>query len=768
MTIAATSRMDYVGSNTLATYAFTYPIVAASDLLVTKRDTAGVETTLALNTDYTVAGAGVATGGSITLLAGNLPTSYALTIRRVVSLAQAVDIRNQSGFFPEVLENEFDKLASADQQLNDGVTRSLRAAETDPVLARLPAASLRSGKYLAFDGSGNPILSAGTGNDSALRTDLATSIGAALVGYIKAGTGAILRTIQAWLDGEGVQIEDFGGVGDGVALNDVALTKAYTAMNAAGGGVVWFRPGKTYLMGSVVSAQSGVTLQSKGWRRAWIKTSAAFVASGGVNYVINGSGLTDLGFINLAFDGNKVALFAAQPTITATDFLFLTGNCVNVLIQSCIFKDCLLGASVVIRGQNIRFLNTDVLTPGIQGSASCDGLYTGDTQNLLIDGCSFVDWTDTAMVLADGAQDVRIVNTYAVSGVTGSQDAIAFAGGNSSLNVSILGCTLSSKGRSGARCLRTSGTLARVLIDGCVIHDCGDSLVSFVPSGAATVSDVTLGSTNILDTSIGNTAAGINIGAGCSRMTIGALRIRNIFGYGIAVTGLVSECTIDGPTLTDVGQRNSGDVLSTGIYIQNSGADMPDLTVRNVLLRSTTGFMTYPVYVDITPGTRARFRNIRSSGQNAAFPTVITTTLASPGDIFAGDDLTTPNGGSWTRGYLSEELTLSTIGTTTDTVGNLLPANAIIEAVVARVTVAITTATDWKLGDATIAGRFAAANAVMTLGSTSIGTVHADQTGTSGPRQVAAAKVRVTTTGTPGAGKIRVTVFYRVFVPPAS
>jgi len=130
--------------------------------------------------------------------------------------------------------------------------------------------------------------------------------------------------------------------------------------------------------------------------------------------------------------------------------------------------------------------------------------------------------------------------------------------------------------------------------------------------------------------------------------------------------------------------------------------------------------------------------------------------------------LITANGATWERGENSALLTLSTSGTTTDTASNLLPADSIIEAVVALVTTTITTATDWKLGDATISGRFAAANATMTLGSTSVGMVHADQTGTSGPRQTAAAKVRVTTTGTPGAGVVRITVFYRKFVAPTN
>jgi hypothetical protein len=131
--------------------------------------------------------------------------------------------------------------------------------------------------------------------------------------------------------------------------------------------------------------------------------------------------------------------------------------------------------------------------------------------------------------------------------------------------------------------------------------------------------------------------------------------------------------------------------------------------------------------------------------------------------VLLTNSLVAGTGASWMHGYSTEQITLSTSGSTTDSAANLLPANSIIEAVVAYVITTITTATDWKLGDATISGRFSAPNSTMTAGTTQIGLVHVDQTGTSGPRQTAAAKLRITTTGTPGAGKIRVTVFYRQF-----
>jgi hypothetical protein len=123
-------------------------------------------------------------------------------------------------------------------------------------------------------------------------------------------------------------------------------------------------------------------------------------------------------------------------------------------------------------------------------------------------------------------------------------------------------------------------------------------------------------------------------------------------------------------------------------------------------------------------------------------------------------------GGSAVRmtiGSMSESLTLNTGGTTTDTAANLLPANSIIRAVTVRITTSITIASNFTMGDATIAGRFLASMPGMSVGNYGIGLVHVDQTGTSGPRQTAAAKVRITTTGTPSAGVVTITTYFETF-----
>ena len=136
--------------------------------------------------------------------------------------------------------------------------------------------------------------------------------------------------------------------------------------------------------------------------------------------------------------------------------------------------------------------------------------------------------------------------------------------------------------------------------------------------------------------------------------------------------------------------------------------------------------------------------------------------------ISSAHTLAGPHGEQCVRGQNTELVTLATGAAFTDSTGNLLPANSIIEGVVARVTTAITTAANWSLGDATIATRFSAANSTLIAGTTQVGNKCMDQTGTSGPIQTTAAKLRITCNANPGAGVIRVTVFYRSLVPPTS
>jgi len=133
--------------------------------------------------------------------------------------------------------------------------------------------------------------------------------------------------------------------------------------------------------------------------------------------------------------------------------------------------------------------------------------------------------------------------------------------------------------------------------------------------------------------------------------------------------------------------------------------------------------------------------------------------------------LLTANGAQLVPYADSELITLATGAATTDSTGNLLHANSIIDAVVCRVTTTITTAVTWQISDPTTAGRFSATSAVMTAGATIVGLAHmfgVVTTTAAGPTQAADAKLRLTMNASPGAGVVRCTVFGRTFVAPTT
>lgn len=154
---SANNRVDFTGNGSQTVFAYTFRIEASSQLVVTKRTTAGVETTLTLTTDYTVDGIGNASGGNVTLLSA-LTTDYKLTIRRVLPMTQTADFRNQGEFFPEDHEDAFDERVMQNQDLQEQVTRCVRTPVSVPVSAfdpTLPIGILTAGVYLRVNSSGN-------------------------------------------------------------------------------------------------------------------------------------------------------------------------------------------------------------------------------------------------------------------------------------------------------------------------------------------------------------------------------------------------------------------------------------------------------------------------------------------------------------------------------------------------------------------------------------------------------------------------------------
>lgn len=147
MTVQTNTNVASFLGNGAATYPIGFKFNSAADLVVQKTVIAtGVTTTLTLNSDYSVAGAGVEEGGSITF--SQAPTSAeSIKVTRVVDLLQLTDLRNQGKFYAEVHEEVFDKLVMIDQQQQTEIVDA--NAKSDEAVITANAANAKSDQAVA-------------------------------------------------------------------------------------------------------------------------------------------------------------------------------------------------------------------------------------------------------------------------------------------------------------------------------------------------------------------------------------------------------------------------------------------------------------------------------------------------------------------------------------------------------------------------------------------------------------------------------------------
>ncbi len=137
MTISSQTRKagPFIGNGSTTAFPFTFKVFAASDLVVTRANTTGAETVLALGTDYTVtlnANQNTNPGGSVTLTSA-LATNFKLVLSSAVPNLQPVDITNNGGFYPKVINDALDRLTILAQQNTLDNSRSVKVPITSSV-----------------------------------------------------------------------------------------------------------------------------------------------------------------------------------------------------------------------------------------------------------------------------------------------------------------------------------------------------------------------------------------------------------------------------------------------------------------------------------------------------------------------------------------------------------------------------------------------------------------------------------------------------------
>lgn len=265
-TTAKTGPLACNGSAT--TFAFDFPILEASHLVVTLTDSDDVETTLTLNTHYTVSVSEYPGTGSISTTA-TYATGYSITLSRATPQTQSTDLVNSGPYHAETQEAALDKLTMMVQDMAERLSRAILVAisSDDDVpdyaaaLAALQAAITAAEEVVATGAvpssrtisTTSPIT--GGGDLSANRTfALANSgVSAGTYAYPSSVTVTAKGLISAIVAGTAsgstgwFNVKSYGAAGNGIADDTAAVQAAVAALVSAGGGVL-FGPAGEYLM----------------------------------------------------------------------------------------------------------------------------------------------------------------------------------------------------------------------------------------------------------------------------------------------------------------------------------------------------------------------------------------------------------------------------------------------------------------------------------------------------------------------------------------
>lgn len=292
MTVSSsTARVSYSGNGSTTAFAVPFYFLANSQLTVTLRLADGSESTKVLGTDYTVTGAGVLTGGTVTMTSA--PASgTTLVVTRNVPLTQETDLQPNDRLPAETLEQSIDKLTMISQQIDETIDRTLKAPVSDSASLdmTIPSSADRAGKFLKFDTNGEP--TAATSPESA------------------------------------ITVEDYGAVGNGVADDTAAIQAALNALTA--GDTLLFRNNYKVTASLTITSKSRIRLTGKG--RVFLSgaaSSAYIFKLVGTCDEIEIDGLTLVGDGNASYTQTAIGCDSGQ-TISNTRFHDLNISSINV------------------------------------------------------------------------------------------------------------------------------------------------------------------------------------------------------------------------------------------------------------------------------------------------------------------------------------------------------------------------------------------------------------------------------------------------------
>jgi hypothetical protein len=612
--------------------------------------------------------------------------------------------------------------------------------------------------------------------------------------------GGVVHHVDAYAAGLGLVVND--GVGD----PDAAINAALAAIGS-NPGVIQFGPG-TYLAPSgAVVWPSNIVVRGAGRGVTILKHRDSSAQP--VILLPLGANTTNFTVKDLTVDGNRsggtnvdynnseISLEATGPAHQNTDCAVIDVEVKNfnkVAVAPGGLRATVHGCHIYVDPPTDPYANLATFPTRFGGAYGINPSGATVSEQMLISDCVVHGLRSAA--ITPGGRGMTVIGCRLKdnhrgdfpAGVNGSQLAPTTsmdAAGNPQLPVDVL--ILDTIVEDETYGTYSGGmefdSCTNVVVDGCIIRNQYAHGIKIASSGGA-CTDVTISNTKIDGISRNASAVTAGGSVGVAMVATSAIRVVRLSNVSIAncrnLAYMVGD--VDAVSFLGVTQNNNTAGLTVGggvganiqsgggnLYLAGAGAAVP---LPNQIYVNTHGTdplnggvtyaqriinadpLGYGLRIDAATTSASQFLLNVANGNTAAF-----TVFGNGQTRFGG----AANGQLLDLKWQTEELTLSTVGATTDTAMQM-PAGAVIFGVTTRVTQALTVATSFSVGDSGSATRFSTTGTVaVTLGTTDKGTKAGAYYNAS------ALAVRVTANGgTPGAGKVRLTMWYYELTPSTS